>query len=139
MANVTLEYDPPGTGAKIRDAAGNGAAEIARADALDVTVTPDTRAPEVSGIPTVDGATLVVTFDEALDTASIPAAPGGLTLTVSRSGGSVTAPTVSGLSLPSSWHGADADALAGGARRRRGDAGLCQAVDAAPGPGDDTQ
>ena len=101
-ANVTLEYDPPGTGAKIRDAAGNGAAEIARADALDVTVTPDTRAPEVSGIPTVDGATLVVTFDEALDTASIPAAPGGFTLTVSRSGGSVTAPTVSGLSLPSS-------------------------------------
>ena len=33
--NVTLEYDPPGTGAKIRDAAGNDAAEIARADALE--------------------------------------------------------------------------------------------------------
>ena len=65
-------------------------------------MTPDTRAPEVLGIPTVDGATLVVTFDEALDTESVPAAPGGFTLTVSRSGGSVTAPTVSGISLPSS-------------------------------------
>ena len=62
--------------------AGNDAAEIARADALEVTVTPDTRAPAVLGIPTVDGATLVVNFDEALDDTSIPAAPGGLTLTV---------------------------------------------------------
>ena len=64
-------------------------------------MTPDTRAPEVSGIPTVDGATLVVTFDEALDTASVPAAPGGFTVTVTRGGSTVSGHTVSGLSLPS--------------------------------------
>ena len=93
--NVTLEYAPPDTGAKIRDAAGNDAATIARADPLDVTVTPDTRAPEVSGAPTVDGATLTVTFDEALDAASVPAAPGGFTVTVTRDGSTVSGHTVS--------------------------------------------
>ena len=55
--NVTLEYTPPPSGAKIRDAAGNDAAAILSADALAVTVTPDMRAPEVSGRPTVDGST----------------------------------------------------------------------------------
>ena len=100
-ANVTLEYTPPGSGAKIRDAAGNDAAAILRADALAVTVTPDTRAPEVSGMPTVDGATLKVTFDEALDTSSVPAAPGGFTVTVTRGGSAVSGHTVSTLSLSS--------------------------------------
>ena len=99
--NVTLEYTLPGSGAKIRDAAGNEAAAILRADALDVTVTPDTRAPEVSGMPTVDGATLKVTFDEALDTSSVPAAPGGFTVTVTRGGSAVSGHTVSTLSLSS--------------------------------------
>ena len=100
-ADVTVEYTPPGSGAKIRDAAGNDAAAILRADALDVTVTPDTRAPEVSGMPTVDGATLKVTFDEALDTSSVPAAPGGFTVTVTRGGSAVSGHTVSTLSLSS--------------------------------------
>ena len=100
--NVTLEYAPPDTGAKIRDAAGNDAAAIARADPLDVTVTPDTRAPEVLGTPTVDGATLAITFDEALDAASIPAAPGGFTVTVTRDSSAVSGHTVSDLSLSSS-------------------------------------
>ena len=99
--SVTLEYAPPDTGAKIRDAAGNDAAAITRADALDVTVTPDTRAPEVLGTPTVDGATLTVTFDEALDTASVPAAPGGFTVTVTRGSSTVSGHTVSDLSLSS--------------------------------------
>ena len=99
--SVTLEYAPPDTGAKIRDAAGNDAAAILRTDALDVTVTPDTRAPEVSGAPTVDGATLAVTFDEALDAASVPAAPGGFTVTVTRGGSTVSGHTVSDLSLSS--------------------------------------
>ena len=76
-ANVTLEYTPPRSGAKIRDAAGNDAAAIPRDDALAVTVPPDQRAPEVSGTPTVDGTTLTVTFDEALDTASVPGARAG--------------------------------------------------------------
>ena len=90
-ANVTLEYTPPGSGAKIRDAAGD--------DALAVTVTPDQRAPEVSGTPTVDGTTLTVTFDEALDTASVPPVPGGFTVTVTRDGSTVSGYTVSALSL----------------------------------------
>ena len=81
-ANVKLEYTPPRSGAKIRDAAGNDAAAIPRDDALAVTVPPDQRAPEVSGTPTVDGTTLTLTFDEALDTASVPAAPGGFTVAV---------------------------------------------------------
>ena len=76
-ANVKLEYTPPRSGAKIRDAAGNDAAAIPRDDALAVTVTPDQRAPEVSGTPMVDGTTLTVTFDEALDTASVPSGRAG--------------------------------------------------------------
>ena len=98
-ANVTLEYTPPRSGSKIRDAAGNDAAAIPRDDALDVTVTPDQRAPEVSGRPTVDGTTLTLTFDEALDTASVPAAPGGFTVAVTRGGSTVSGYTVSALSL----------------------------------------
>ena len=99
--NVTLEYAPPGTGAKIRDAVGNDAAAILRTDPLDVTVPPDTRAPEVSGAPTVDGDALTVTFDEALDAASVPAAPGGFTVTVTRDSSTVSGHTVSALSLSS--------------------------------------
>ena len=100
--NVTLEYAPPGTGAKIRDAVGNDAAAILRTDPLDVTVPPDTTAPEVSGAPTVDGDALTVTFDEALDAASVPAAPGGFTVTVTRDSSTVSGHTVSALSLSSS-------------------------------------
>ena len=99
-ANVKLEYSPR-SGAKIRDAAGNDAAAIPRDDALAVTVTPDQRAPEVSGRPTVDGTTLTLTFDEALDTASVPAAPGGFTVAVTRGGSTVSGYTVSALSLSS--------------------------------------
>ena len=98
-ANVKLEYTPPRSGAKIRDAAGNDAAAIPRADALAVTVTPDQRAPEVSGTPMVDGTTLTVTFDEALGTASVPPAPGGFTVAVTRGGSAEPGYTVSGLSL----------------------------------------
>ena len=97
-ANVTLEYSPL-SGAKIRDAAGNDAAAIPRDDALAVTVTPDQRAPEVSGTPMVDGTTLTVTFDEALNTASVPPAPGGFTVAVTRGGSAEPGYTVSGLSL----------------------------------------
>ena len=97
--NVKLEYTPPRSGAKIRDAAGNDAAAIPRDDALAVTVTPDQRAPEVSGTPTVDGTTLTLPFDEALDTASVPPAPGGFTVAVTRDGSAEPGYTVSGLSL----------------------------------------
>ena len=100
--NVTLEYTLPRSGAKIRDVAGNDAAAILRGDALAVTVTPDTRAPKISGTPTVDGTTLTVTFDEALDTASLPTGAGGFTATVTRGGNPVSGYTVSGLSLSGS-------------------------------------
>ena len=74
--NVTLEYDPPGTGAKIRDAAGNDALGLhAGSDALEVTVTPDTRAPVLKSI-VVDGATLTMTYDEVLKVTS-PVTSGG--------------------------------------------------------------
>ena len=99
---VTLEYDPPDSGAKVRDAVGNDVEGFTGNDAPDVSVTPDTTAPEVSGTPTVDGATLAVTFDEALDAASVPAAPGGFTVTVTRGGSAVSGHTVSALSLSSS-------------------------------------
>ena len=97
-ANVKLEYSPL-SGAKIRDAAGNDAAAIPRDDALAVTVTPDQRAPEVSGTPTVDGTTLTLTFDEALDTASVPPAPGGFTVTVTRVDDAVPGHTVTGIAV----------------------------------------
>ena len=66
---VTLEYTPP-SGTKVRDAAGNEAKAFPRTGtppvpALEVTVTPDTRAPELTSI-VVDGATLTLTYDEAL-------------------------------------------------------------------------
>ena len=103
--DATLEYTPPGTD-PIRDAAGNEALAFPRtgadpADALEVTVTPDTRAPELAGTPTVDGATLVATFDEALDPDSIPDAPGGFTVTVTRGPGNTVVPghAVSGIAV----------------------------------------
>ena len=100
-ANVTLEYTPPRSGAKIRDAAGNDAAAIPSDDALAVTVTPDQRAPEVSGTPMVDGTTLTVTFDEALDTASVPSGSSVFTVTVTRDGSAEPGYTVTALSLSS--------------------------------------
>ena len=89
----------------MQDAAGNTAAAIVRGSALDVDVIPDTRAPAVSGTPTVDGTTLVVTFDEALDPNSIPAAPGGLTVSVTRGGSPVTGFEVTALALSASGTG----------------------------------
>ena len=97
-SDVTLEYTPP-SGAKVRDAAGNDATAITRGDPLDATVTPDTRAPEVAGSPTVDGTSLKVTFDEALDSGSVPTAPGGFTVTVTRNGSPVSGFKVTGLAL----------------------------------------
>ena len=92
---VTLDYTPQAA-TPVRDAAGNPAADFTGRAA---TVTPDTRAPEVSGTPTVDGTTLTVTFDEALDPDSIPAAPGGFTVTVTRGGSTESGFSVSGIAL----------------------------------------
>ena len=90
--NVTLEYTRPSSGAKIRDAVGNDAESFT---GLAVSVEADMRAPEVTGA-TVDGTTLAVTFDEPL-AHSLPAPPGGFTVTVTRGG----TYTVSALSLSS--------------------------------------
>ena len=91
--DATLEYRPPSSGAKIRDAAGNGALAFTGSDAVAVSVTPDTTAPMVTGAA-VDGARLTLTFDEPLDEASVPAAPGGFTVTVTRDGNAVPGHTV---------------------------------------------
>ena len=95
--NVTLEYDPP-SGAKVRDAAGNDAEGFTGGDALDVSVTPDTTAPTVASAR-IDGATLTVTFDEPLDESSVPGAPGGFTVTVTRAGSAVSGHTVSAVAV----------------------------------------
>ena len=57
-------------------------------------MTPDTTAPVVDRVR-INGATLTVTFDEPLDEGSVPAAPGGFIVTVTRSGNTVTGHTVS--------------------------------------------
>ena len=49
----------------------------------------------------VDGTTLTVTFDEALDTASVPSGSSVFTVTVTRDGSTVSGYTVSALSLSS--------------------------------------
>ena len=97
-ANVKLEYTPPRSGAKIRDAAGNDAEGFTGSDAVAVSVTPDTTAPMVTGAA-VDGARLRLTFDEPLDEASVPAAPGGFTVTVTRVDDAVPGHTVSGIAV----------------------------------------
>ena len=58
----------------------------------------------------IDGATLTVTFDEPLDEGSVPAAPGGFIVTVTRSGNTVSGHTVS--SNRSRGPGGHADARA---------------------------
>ena len=47
----------------------------------------------------VDGARLTLTFDEPLDEASVPAAPGGFTVTVTRVDDAVPGHTVSGIAV----------------------------------------
>ena len=96
--NATLEYRPPSSGAKVGDAAGNDAEGFAGGDALAVSVTPDTTAPMLAAAA-VDGARLTLTFDEPLDEASVPAAPGGFTVTVTRDGNAVPGHTVSGIAV----------------------------------------
>ncbi|MFC7205544.1 SwmB domain-containing protein [Comamonas endophytica] len=79
-AAVTVAYADPTAGDDanaIQDAAGNDAASLA-ATGVNNTV-PDTLAPAfVSAATSADGATLVLTYDEALDAANPPAAGGFL-------------------------------------------------------------
>ena len=93
--NVTLAYTPPSSGTKIRDKAGNDAGSFT---GLAVSVTPDTENPEVTGAG-INGKVLTLKFDEPLDGNSLPAAPGGFRVTVTRGGNTVTGPTVTGIFL----------------------------------------
>ncbi|WP_434082435.1 SwmB domain-containing protein [Comamonas antarctica] len=80
---VTVAYTDPGPGNDldaIQDAAGNDAASLAPT-AVNNAV-PDTTPPAfVAAATSADGATLVLSYDEALDAAN-PPAPGAFTVTV---------------------------------------------------------
>ena len=82
---VTLDYAvPSGAGAApLRDLAGNPAAALAGEPVGNAT--PDRTAPALDEA-TVDGAALVLAFDEALDEASVPGAA-AFTVTVTPEGG----------------------------------------------------
>ncbi len=89
---VTVSYAKPAAN-PLR----NFSAGLEAADFTDQAATNSTTgvAPTVSGTPTVSGATLVITFDEALDTGSVPAAS-AFAVTVASNSRSVSNVAVSG-------------------------------------------
>ena len=87
---VTVSYTA-GTN-PVQDAAGNDAAALS--DQTVTNNTPDTTAPTLT-TATVNGASLVLTYDEALDTGSTPAAS-DYTVTVAGSPRTVSSVAVSG-------------------------------------------
>ena len=91
---VTVSYTvPTGEGAQpLRDAAGHNAAAFA--DQAVTNNTPDTTRPVLSAAA-VNGATLVLTYDEALDTNSVPASS-AFTVTVADAARTVSDVSVSG-------------------------------------------
>ena len=100
---VTVSYRVPAT-SPIQDLAGNGAAALSRQAVVNNTA--DTTVPVLS-TATVDGASLVLTYDEALDESSEPASAAfavtaaGSTVTVSSvamSGSTVTLTLASAVS-----------------------------------------
>ena len=102
---VTLDYTPPASGA-IQDAAGNDAASLSGQSVTNNTA--DSAAPALSSA-TVNGATLVLTYDEALDETSTPAA-GDFAVTVADSAVTVSDVAVSGATVtltlsPGAGHG----------------------------------
>ena len=88
---VTVSYTVPGTN-PVQDAAGNDAAALS--DQTVTNNTPDTTAPALT-TATVNGASLVLTYDEALDTGSTPATS-DYTVTVAGSQRTVSSVAVSG-------------------------------------------
>ena len=89
---VTLAY-APGTN-PIQDAAGNGAAPLPAQTVTNNTGRADVTPPTLTGA-TVNGSTLVLTYDEALDGASVPAA-GDFAVTADGSTINVTGVRVAG-------------------------------------------
>ena len=92
---VTVAYTKPGSGTVLEDLAGNALATILSADAVSVANSTGNTAPTVLSAA-VNGATLTVTFSEALEATSIPAT-GAFSVGASRG----TAPTVSTVTLSS--------------------------------------
>ena len=89
---VTYTASKAGPSFRIRDGSGNEAADL-----LDHPVRTDFTAPALQSA-TVEGAELVLTYDEALDTASRPAA-GDFTVTVAGSPRTVNSVGVSGMAV----------------------------------------
>ena len=79
---------------RIQDLAGNDAAGLSGRAVTNNTPNPDMTAPRLS-TATVDGAALVLTYDEALDTGSTPAA-GAFTVRVAGAARTVSNVAVSG-------------------------------------------
>ena len=91
---VTVSYTVPGTN-PVQDAAGNDAAALA--DQTVTNNTPDTTAPTLT-TAAVNGASLVLTYNEALDTGSTLAAT-DYTVTVAGSQRRVSSVTVNGTAV----------------------------------------
>ena len=79
---VTVSYTAPSSN-PVQDANGNDAANLSRRAAINNT--PDTTAPALQ-TATVNGATLVLTYDEALDETSEPA-PGAYSVSLDGAAG----------------------------------------------------
>ena len=90
--NVTLAYDPPSSGTKILDEAGNAAESFT----FDVDVKADTVKPEVTGAE-IAGKVLTLRFNELLDGNSLPTR--GFRVTVRRGGNAGDRHTVTDIAL----------------------------------------
>ena len=88
---VTVSYTAPGTN-PIQDAAGNDAGNLSNQAVTNAT--PDTTAPVLS-TATVNGDALTLTYGEALDTGSVPAA-GAFTVRVAGATRTVSSVSVAG-------------------------------------------
>ena len=87
-ANVKLEYTPPRSGAKIRDAAGNDAAAIPRDDAIPVKLLRGNAAPTVATVIPDQTATAGTAFSYAFpDTTFSDADSDTLTYTATKADG----------------------------------------------------
>ena len=82
---VTVSYEAPGSGSRLRDLAGNAVADFTGEAVTNET--PDTTGPTLESA-SVDGAALTLTFDEALDTTAAPAAD-AFAVSVAENGASV--------------------------------------------------
>ena len=93
-ASVKVRYQPFGVGDGLRDSEGN---EVRATPGFGLDVTDTTPVLESADLA-ADGATLTLTYDEALDTASVPA-PGAFTVTGGGAVNRASSVSVSGSSV----------------------------------------